>query len=318
MSTEEWSLAAPADRPAGHRRGSGRAPGTFGELLQGALPPDDSHFLVTFPIQTWSTVTFLPTTRSAAITVLPRRKHKARRLAETIMRKYGLPGGGLLEIDSQLPEGKGYASSSADLVGTCRAVADAFGLSFDERAIEALIRGIEPSDGVMYDGIVAFYHRQVRLLERFGHLPALTVVAHDEGGTIDTVCFDRIRAAYSAREKAEYAGLLATLGEAICVHDLATVGRVSTRSAVMNSGQLPRRDLRQMLSICQDVGGLGLIVAHSGTTLGILVENDDEEGESKISAAAHECVRTWGTVSLHRSLSSGVGLRVPPQAGFSL
>ncbi|MFC7585132.1 hypothetical protein ACFQYP_16355 [Nonomuraea antimicrobica] len=42
------------------RVGRGRCFGTFGELIQGALPPDGRDFLVTIPVARWSYARFAP------------------------------------------------------------------------------------------------------------------------------------------------------------------------------------------------------------------------------------------------------------------
>lgn len=89
--------------------------GTFGEVMQGVLPTG-RDVLVTLPIGRWSTVTFVAEPDTPGIRVSPPHKHKALRLARGMLAGRGYPGGGQLRIESCLPEGKGMASSSADLV----------------------------------------------------------------------------------------------------------------------------------------------------------------------------------------------------------
>ncbi len=120
------AVLAPA---AGHVGASGisSAFGTFGELLQG-VDEDGVDFLVTLPISCWSTATFVTRPSSPGITVSPAYKHKAVALARAMLTSAGFTGGGRLVIGSAIPEGKGLASSSADLVATARAVGNAFGV----------------------------------------------------------------------------------------------------------------------------------------------------------------------------------------------
>ncbi|MDK9496102.1 kinase [Streptomyces katrae] len=290
--------------PPGGGAGVGRAPGTFGELLQGALPGNGHDFLVTFPIQNWSTALFRTTPGRRDVEVRPAHKHKSRRLAQAALHHLGVTDGGILTLHGALPEGKGLASSSADLVATARAVADAHGRHLDPATIETLLRGIEPTDGVMYEGIVAFYHREVRLREVLGHLPPLTVIAHDEGGAVDTIGFNRTRKPHGPAEREEYARLLDTLAAAVQDHDLPTVGRVATRSAELNRLHRPRRDFAPMLRACRDIDGLGLVVAHSGTALGVLLDHCDPEHDLKTAHVRAACAGLPGTVDVHRSLSA--------------
>ncbi|MEH1167104.1 kinase [Micromonospora sp. CPCC 205539] len=286
------------------RLGVGTAFGTFGELLQGVLPDADRDFLVTFPMAQWATATFWPTNELDRIQVFPAHKQKSARLAGTIMELFGLTGGGVLELGGELAEGKGFASSSADLVATARAVGDAFGMTLNERTIESLMRQIEPSDGVMYDGIVAFYHREVRLRERIGVLPPLTVVAHDEGGAVDTIRFNRIPKPFDEADKREYARLLAALTTAVRAGDLPAVGEVTTRSAVLNGKLRPRRHFDVLHRLCREVEGFGLVIAHSGTALGVLLDQADPERAAKVDHVRSACAVLPGTVTVHRSLGA--------------
>ncbi|MFI5799708.1 kinase [Streptomyces sp. NPDC051677] len=282
--------------------GVGRAFGTFGELLQGVLPESGEHFMVTLPVAVWATATFAYEPGASSVDVAPAHKRKAARLAQAALRAAGRPGGGRLRIGSDLPEGKGMASSSADLVATARAVAAAVGVTFAPADIESLLRGIEPSDGVMYDEMVAFSHREVRLRERLGTVPAMTVIAYDEGGQVDTIGYNRTTTAPGAAETREYARLLDQAREAIHHADLGALGRVATRSAELNARHTSRPALPVLQRICREIDGLGVACAHSGTMLGILLPHGDPEGWAKTDAALAACAWLPGTTMLYRSL----------------
>lgn len=252
--------------------GRGCCPGSFGELLQGALPGNDLDFLVTLPIRLWSEATFRPSARLDRVRVVPEGKVKAREAAQRTLAASGLPPGGELTLTSPLPEGKGLASSTADMVAAVRAVCAAHGRDAPPCAIELLIRGIEASDGVMYAGVVAYRHRQVRLHGVLGALPAMTILAVDEGGAVDTVAFNRRPRQFARSDKEEYATLLSRMQRAVAASDLPEVGRLSTRSAVLHQRRLPKRLLGDVLAISREIGALGVGVTHSGTYLGVLLD----------------------------------------------
>src|SRR5215207_5384723 len=84
------------------RTGIGRCLGTFGELLQGALPIESREFLVTLPITEGSTAEFTAVHESKGVRVSPPHKEKSRRLAEELMRLCNLEVGGELHIESEL------------------------------------------------------------------------------------------------------------------------------------------------------------------------------------------------------------------------
>lgn len=275
--------------------------GTFGELLQGVLPGGED-FLVTLPIARWSVATFRSDPAARRLRVVPDHKHKARRLLSMILDDHPVPAGGVLVLESTLPEGKGFASSSADLVATARAVGNALGIAMPPARIESYLRRIEPTDGVLYDGIVAFDHRRVELRRALGALHPMSVVGIDEGGTVDTVAFNRLPKPFSDADRREYARLLARLTEAVRVDDLAEAGAVATRSAVLNQALRPKRTLDRMIALCEEIGGLGVVVAHSGTSLGILVDRSDPQWARKVVHASRGCFDLAGNVATYLTL----------------
>jgi uncharacterized protein involved in propanediol utilization len=283
------------------RSGTGQAFGTFGELLQGALP-GNTDFLVTLPITRRSLARFRHDP-GGPLRVFPAHKVKSLRLAQSVLAAQGLGAGGTLVLDSDLPIGKGLASSSADLVATARAVARSFGLEDSPAAVEKQLRAIEPTDGVMYPGIVVFEHLAVRLNAVLGVLPPMTIVAVDEGGLVDTVAFNHRPKHYSVADLVEYQDLVAALGAAIRIGDMSVVGAVATRSAVLNQRLAPKRNLDAMTEIAERTGALGVACAHSGTMLGLLYAEQDPGYQRKLAAARTGCARLAGTVSLFRTVT---------------
>lgn len=298
------------------RIGVGSAFGSCGELLQGVTAEDDRHFLVTLPIRGGSVALFEP--GGTGVRVEPPHKTKALRLATGMIERSAVLRGGRLTVLSDLPEGKGLASSTADLVATARAIADAEHRTASTAEIEAGLRAIEPSDGVMYPGSVAYCHREVRLLARLGQLPALTVVVGDEGGAVDTVEFNRRPRPFSAAAKREYSALLARLGTAIARRDTAGIGTVATRSAVLSATLRDRPHLDATIAAARAAGALGVVVAHSGTTTGLLLDDSDADYRRKVVAAQRICAEFADSVSVHHTWrpSPPDGAQ-PPAAGGS-
>lgn len=282
--------------------GSGQAFGTFGELLQGALP-GKVDFLVTLPITRCSLARFRHDP-GGPLRVFPAHKLKSLRLTRAMLEANGLPVGGTLVLDSDLPVGKGLASSSADLVAAARAVARSFGLDDSPAAMEDQLRAIEPTDGVMYPGIVVFEHLAVRLNAVLGIVPPMTIVAVDEGGLVDTVRFNRRPKHFSADHEAEYEHLLGELGTAVRLGDMAAVGAVATRSAVLNQRLAPKRNLGAMLDLARSTGALGVACAHSGTVLGLLYDERQPGYRHQLAMARTGCAELTGTVSQYRTVTS--------------
>ncbi|OBP80083.1 hypothetical protein [Mesorhizobium loti] len=264
--------------------------GTFGELLQGQLPVGsvrDPHFLVTMPIALFARAHFMPIAGTRSVTVYPPHKVKAKRLAENLVIALG-SSGGILLLQSELPEGKGLASSSADLVAAARSIACSFKHKVRTSLIEKLMAEIEPSDGVMYPGVVAYQQRACSLISFLGQMPPLAIVGIDEGGTVETVDYDQRRGEISASHRAEYRQLLDNARIAIPRGDTATIGRIATASALLHQERAPKEHLNTMLKASEASDALGVIVAHSGTMIGILLDRMAADFPRKLrSVLAH-------------------------------
>ncbi|MCR8643268.1 kinase [Paenibacillus sp. N1-5-1-14] len=284
--------------------GIGTAFGTFGELLQGMHVDNDLDFLVTFPIDRHAQVILYPDS-SKEIKVTPAFKNKSVLLAERLLKHYGLPPGGTLTIKSDLPVGKGLASSSADLVATARAVASAYGIDIPLPILQQFLCEIEPTDGVMYPGVVFFYHRKVEIGEIFGSIPRFTVVAIDEGGEVDTITYNQERKPFTTEEKEEYTELLYRLKMALQEQDVRTIGEVVTRSVIMNQSRREVQALCHLLEVAKQCEALGVVTAHSGTYTGVLLWQEEDHYATKLAHVIDELQETYGQVHVFHSLSGG-------------
>jgi L-threonine kinase len=128
-----------------------RAPGACGELVQGTI--DGQPFLITCPVDMYTEVGV-----SADATCTANKDDKQQAAIKRTLEFLKVPGYYKAVVKSELPVGKGMASSSADISACCQAVALKTGkcLSADEIADIAL--AIEPTDGIFYPGIMLFDH----------------------------------------------------------------------------------------------------------------------------------------------------------------
>lgn len=286
------------------QEGTGFSSGTFGELLQGVLT-NNKPFLVTLPINRYSKAIFKPDLSKESIDIKPNFKVKAKYLCEMILRDNKLPLGGSLEIESTIPIGKGLASSSADLVAVSRAIESAYDFILDIIKLQQYLAKIEPTDGVMYSSIVSYYHKEAKLRECIGNVPALTIISHDEGGEINTIEFNRRYYKYEIDIKQEYELLLEKLVTAINKNDYEGIGEVTTRSAILHQNVSPKRTLNQMIDINNEINGLGVVVAHSGTYIGILISQNDEEYYTKLGMAKKLISKLSDHVQIMHTINQG-------------
>ena len=245
-------------------------PGGCGELVQGTL--DGVPFLVTCPIDRWSEVT-VRLAEDGGWRV-PADSPKASAAVRAALDYFGCPEqGGCLKISSTLPRGKGYASSTADTAGAIYALAYALGRSVTPGIVARLALAVEPSDSVMFPGLALMDHRTGQGFEPLGDAPDLALVVVDEGGTVDTLAFNRpdrrrvLRALVAQHREA-----LDVLRRGLRDGDPAAVGHAATLSALAHQRILLKALLPEMLALCREAGALGVCVAHSGTLLGLMLD----------------------------------------------
>ncbi len=253
----------------GRRGGRGDAAATFGELLQGREPGADNDFLVTLPITIRSRATFWRFHESPQLYVFPSCKLKSRLAVRLFLDRHGVAGGGILRVVSGVAEGKGLASSSADVVASLRAVSDACGIALATDELLDIVRQIEPTDGVMYDEAVAFFHRRVELRHVIGALPRLCILAVDEGGTIDTVSYNRQNFEFSEDEMQRYSELLSEMTSAIRERDVKRIGRLATASTRLHQRRNYKQSFEKIETIMRNHGADGIVNCHSGTFIGL-------------------------------------------------
>lgn len=255
--------------------GLARCPGTCGEWVQGARK--GVPFLIDCPIDQFSEARVALNMHTAGWD-LPLNKTKALQVLELLKVNLGLPLlGGKVEFSHQLPEGKGMASSTADITAVTAAALIALGEDPAPELLAQYALQIEPSDSVMFPGITEIehvYRHNYRLLG--SSIPAL-FLALDWGGTIDTRVFNArpgLAEHYRLHEnEIDRAYRLAC--EGLDQGDLEKLATAGTISAQCNLEINQKSCFEPFLAWVRQKGGLGVVTAHSGTLLaGVFPQND--------------------------------------------
>lgn len=256
-----------------------RVPGTCGELIQGSLGEHTFH--VTCPINLYSEMT-LRISRSSKEIVAPAGYEKAVQALKETLRLLDHPEiGGEIVPQKVIPQGKGMASSTADIAAVCTAAATALGCVLRPEDVANIALSIEPTDGLMFPGINLFDHREGQLHEYIGEALPLGILMLDLGGQVDTVQFnsqDDLVERNRAKEK-QLNEALSMVRKGFSTGNLQLLGQAATISAVANQEILPKELLPTLLEISDKLQCLGVNVAHSGTVVGLLFDQESQDGE---------------------------------------
>jgi L-threonine kinase len=232
------------------------------------------HFLITSPIGLFSWAEFEPDPERERVVVEPADRSKSRIAVERYLEELALPLGGRLRIHTPQDPGQGFGTSTADITAALRAAGAAWHRSVPPEVIARVAATIEPTDGSMYPGCVAFAHLHGSLLEHLGQLPRFEALVACTGGVVDTVAFDvdRRRFRYSQRDEAELLRAWDMVRQANRRADVGLMARAATTSARINE-QLLKKPLFAELSRFAELSGVdGLMAAHSGTALALVLD----------------------------------------------
>ena len=272
--------------------GVGVAEHHHGEILQGVVRRDGEVVpcLITMPTRrVGSHARYVPmagdsdrdqgdenagASKARVLEVVPAWKLKAARAARLALEFVGAPVVGRLEIECSVATGVGLGSSTCDVVAAIRAVCAAYGVAVEPDVVARIAVAAEGAvDPIMFDReVVLFAQRQGRVLERFGSwIPPYLVVSVDtDVGTagVDTLSLPPPR--YTDAELDAFEGLVARSRAAFERRDAAAIAVVATESATMNQRFVSLRGFREIVALADEVGALGVQIAHSGTVAGIL------------------------------------------------
>jgi len=252
-----------------------KVPGSCGELVQGVK--EGKSFHITCPINLFSYINIGLNHLSGKIKC-PSFKTKSLKAAEETLKFFKEEGSGIkIEIFSQIPIGKGMASSTADIVGVCSSLSALLKKKITASDIARIALRIEPTDGTLFKGVVVFDHLKGELLQNLGEPPQMKILVVDMGGRIDTLHFHKkmeLKNRDYSKNESETLESLRLVKKGIEEQNINLIGEGATLSALSNQKILFKPKLNFVISLSKKMGAVGVNVAHSGTVVGVLLPPD--------------------------------------------
>jgi uncharacterized protein involved in propanediol utilization len=277
------------------RVGVGIGRGHHGEIVQGAFQAANGLTvpgLLTMPCPLLSSrVQFAPNS-SGQITAFGVESPPGSPYAKTVTAAeiacsfIGIAGlGGDLRLESNIPGSKGCGSSTADVVGTIRAVADSAGVQVTGAEIARIAVQAElASDSVMFDMPVLFAQTCGAVLDRYNaSLPSFSVIGFDSAPESEIDTLDIERPVYDAADLDTFALLRSGLRHAIRAGDASVLGKIASASTRIAMKHNPNDRVQEVMASAGRLGCLGVQVAHSGTVAGIMMP----AGNGELAAEDH-------------------------------
>jgi len=244
-------------------------PLTCGELVQGLW--DGIPALVSCPIDRYHRARVR--LDDSGFWELPDEAPKAVAAFETGIARLRGKVGGVLELDSPAPRGRGYGTSTADIAASLYALGEALGQPFSTEDVAQVAVSVEPSDSTIFPELTLFTHRDGTNHQVWGTAPPLSVILLDPGGEVDTLAFNQrdISAALSPLESI-HKEAFSLLQRGLRDQNWEAVGKAASLSALAHQSILFSPLLETAVRLCNQIDALGVCRAHSGTVLGLILD----------------------------------------------
>lgn len=260
-----------------------RVPGSCGELVQGSIAGQD--FLISAPINLYTRITaalmdYQTTNKKIAIS---QPAPKAEAAARKVLDYYNYQQKSIkLELNSQLEQGVGMASSTADISAAAAAVMLLLNKKVDLKLLKKICLSIEPTDSVFLKGLRVFDHLQGKKDCFIAEAPEIDILIFKEKGKIDSLNFNKSKklSALNNLKSKQVKKAVELVKKGLKNKDYSLLAKGSTLSAFAHQDILFKKNLTKLLEIINNRTNLyGLNIAHSGTLIGILTASSFSELE---------------------------------------
>lgn len=257
-------------------RAEGICPASCGELVQGLV--GETEYLTSYAIDLFSRVKLLEEKE-----LFNSNTYKSRMALKKVFERFSLDINDTknikIEIDSNIPLAKGMASSTADIGATISAALAMINKKLSCEEIAKLAAEIEPTDSTLIRENCIFNPTRGDIKSYIGTLDGCKVLVLEPEEILLTTQ-TRASADYyinkeNNRTKTEEAFRLLQSG--FEDKDLYSIGKACNISALANESIHSKIHLEKIVDIACRHGAYGVNVAHSGTVIGVLMDEDFDE-----------------------------------------
>lgn len=251
----------------------GICPASCGEFVQGIL--DKEEYLSSYAIDMFSIATIEE--KKSDVNLGP---NKSRKAIEKVFEKFNIPlkesRNISLDIDSNISVGKGMASSTADIGATIRATLSLLNKKLNNEEISYIASEIEPTDSILLYENSIFNPINGNVKSYLSPLEKAKVIILEPDEILETSLI-RSNPSY-LEKKLENRDIIKKsfnlLEEGLYKNDLKIIGKACTLSSLANENILKKPYLNEIVDISEKMDAYGVNIAHSGTVIGMLVDDN--------------------------------------------
>lgn len=250
----------------------GICPASCGEFVQGIL--DREEYLSSYAIDMFSVATLEE--KQENINLGPKKSRKA---IEKVFERFNIPlrecKNISLNINSNIPIGKGMASSTADIGATIKATLSILNKDLGNEEISRIASEIEPTDSILLykNSIFNPVNGQVKKYLSTLNNGRVIILEPDEILETSIIRSNPNYLDIKLENKAIINKSFNLLEEGLREQDLKLIGKACTLSSLANENIHKKPYLNKIIEISNRMGAYGVNIAHSGTVIGILIDN---------------------------------------------
>lgn len=254
----------------------GVCPASCGEFVQGIL--DNEEYLSSYAINLFS-VAILEESND----IIYKGPRKSRRAMELVFEKFNIPVEDTknisLNINSQIPVGKGMASSTADIGATIKATLSMLNKTLTGEEISKLAVKIEATDSLLLNQHSIFNPLTADIKKYLGGINDTKVVILEPNDILNTKLIRTMPnyKMYKMQNKEIIKKSFDLLDEGLAKKDLNLIGRACTYSGLANENIHQKPFLKDIIEVSDKFGCYGVNIAHSGTVVGILMHKEMDD-----------------------------------------
>ena len=184
-----------------------------------------------------------------------------------------------LNINSQIPVGKGMASSTADIGATIKATLSMLNKTLTGEEISKLAVKIEATDSLLLNQHSIFNPLTADIKKYLGGINDTKVVILEPNDILNTKLIRTMPnyKMYKMQNKEIIKKSFDLLDEGLAKKDLNLIGRACTYSGLANENIHQKPFLKDIIEVSDKFGCYGVNIAHSGTVVGILMHKEMDD-----------------------------------------
>lgn len=253
------------------KKGYGTCPATCGELVQGYSNKIECISSYCIDIFSRAIVTEGPGMTDKAIRGKRKSVEAIARVLDYLEIDLSYMDRLSLSIRSDIPTGKGMASSTADIGASVMAILDFIGYEMEPELISKLVAKVEPTDSIYNKNICIFDPIEGQVVRKLGKLSVKKVLILEPSNKINTVKLRGRQEYYKClsenRDLTSQAFTKLEFG--IKNDDMQSIRQACEISALANENIKKTPYLRKLIELASLCNYSFLNISHTGTSLGI-------------------------------------------------